>query len=126
MLKTQSNRNKPLAFVATSDIGFFAAQSFLQPDSSDYKNKAISLAGDNLTFDQVNEVFKKTLGYSVPTTFGFVIGFIKWMVPEVGTMLRWLDEEGYDVDIAKLKRMNPGMMSLGDWLVKEGGWPVRK
>ncbi|KAK4691940.1 hypothetical protein P7C71_g5170, partial [Lecanoromycetidae sp. Uapishka_2] len=126
VVKTSSKPSKPLAFVATSDIGFFAAQAFLQPESPDYRNKAISLAGDELTFDQMNEVFKHTLGYPVPTTFEFVARFIKWMVTDFGTMFKWTDEEGFDVDIAKLKKMNPGMMTLGDWLVKEGGWPIKK
>lgn len=126
MLKTRANPSKPIAFVATSDIGFFAGQALLQPEHPNYKNKAISLAGDDLTFDQVNEVFKENLGYPIPTTFEFLARFIKWMVAELGIMFNWFDEEGFDVDIAKLKSMNPGMLNLGTWLVKEGGWPVKK
>lgn len=126
MLKTRSNPSKPLAFVATSDIGFFGAQAFLQPENPDYRNKAISLAGDDLTFDQLNDIFKKELGYPIPTTFDFLARFLKWMVSELGIMFKWFDEEGFEIDTAKLKRMNPEMMNMGDWLVKEGGWPVKK
>ncbi|BCS03103.1 uncharacterized protein AKAW2_61367S [Aspergillus luchuensis] len=35
---------KPLQLVATSDIGYFAAEAFLNPEK--YKGRAISLAGD--------------------------------------------------------------------------------
>ncbi|KAL2055671.1 hypothetical protein ABVK25_003913 [Lepraria finkii] len=61
MLKT-SLGPKPLSFIATSDIGFFAAQGFLQSESPDYKNQAISLAGDDLTFDEINQIFQYNLG----------------------------------------------------------------
>lgn len=89
MFKARSNPSKPIAFVATSDIGFFGAQAFLQPENPDYKNKAISLAGDDLTFDQINEVFKEKLGYPTPTTFEFLANFLKWMMKELGTMFKW-------------------------------------
>lgn len=118
--------SKPLAFVATSDIGFFGAQAFLQPESPDYKNKAIGLAGDELTFGQVNQVFRERLGYEVPTTFEFVGRFVKWMVSELGIMFKWFDDEGFAVDIPKLKRMNPELKDFGMWLETESGFPKKK
>lgn len=117
--------SKPLAFVATSDIGFFAAQAFLQPESPEYKNKAISLAGDELTFGQFNQIFREKLGYEVPTTFEFVARFIKWMVSELGIMFEWFDEEGCTADISRLRRMNPGMKDFGTWLETESGFPKK-
>ena len=121
-LKIGLKPSKPLAYVATSDIGFFAGQAFLQPESPEYKNKAISLAGDDLTFGQVNQVFRERLGYEVPTTFEFVARFIKWMVSDLNMMFRWFDEEGMVVDIPKLRRMNPGLKDLGTWLETESGF----
>jgi len=118
--------SRKLAFVATSDIGFFAAQAFLQPDSQEYKKKAISLAGDELTMEELRQVFREKQGYDVPTTYQFFGRFMKWMLTEVNVMFKWFDEEGYRVDIPKLKSMNPGLMSFGDWLEKEGGFPVKK
>jgi len=125
-IKIGLKASKKLSFIATSDIGFFAAQGFLQPDSPDYKNQAISLAGDDLTFEEINQVFKDKQGYGVPTTFEFVGRFIKWMLTELNIMFKWFDEVGFAVDIPKLKRMNPKLMNLGDWLEKEGGFPVQK
>lgn len=116
---------KPLSFIATSDIGFFAAQGFLQSESPDYKNQAISLAGDDLTFEEINQIFQDNLGYPAPTTFEFLALFVKWVLSEIGTMLRWFSEEGFVADIAKLKRMNSGLMSLGGWLEKKSGFPVK-
>ena len=124
-LKVGIKPSKPLALVATSDIGFFAGQAFLQPESPEYKNKAISLAGDELTFGQVNQIFKERLGYEIPTTFEFLARFIKWMVSEMGLMFTWFDEEGFAVDIPKLKRMNPGLKDFGTWLEMESGFPKK-
>lgn len=125
-LKIGLKPSKPLAFVATSDIGFFVGQAFLQPESPEYKNKAIGLAGDELTFGQLSQVFKERFGYEIPTTFEFLARFIKWMVSEMNIMFKWFDEEGYDVDISKLRRMNPGLKDFGTWLETESGFPKKK
>lgn len=117
--------SKPVAFIATSDIGFFAGQAFLQPENPEYKNKAISLAGDELTFEQMSQVFRERLGYKLPTTFHFLARFIMWMVSEMGTMFRWFNEEGFAVDIPKLKRLNPGLKDFGTWLETESGFPKK-
>lgn len=118
--------SKKLAYIATSDIGFFAAQAFLQPESPDYKKKAISLAGDELTYEELQQVFKEKQGYDLPTTYEFFARFMKRMLTEINVMFRWFDEVGYAVDIPKLKKMNPGLMDFGKWLEKEGGFPVKK
>lgn len=125
-LKIGLKPSKPLAFVATSDIGFFAAEAFLQPENLEYKNKAISLAGDELTFGQLSQVFRERLGYEIPTTFHFLARFIMWMVKELGIMFKWFDEgEGFTVDIPKLRRMNPGLKDFGAWLETESGFPKK-
>ena len=125
MLKIGLKPSKPLAYIATSDIGFFAGQAFLQPESPEYKNKAISLAGDELTFGQLSQVFRERMGYEVPTTFEFVARFIKWMVSELNIMFQWFDEEEMVADIPKLRRMNPGLKDLGTWLETESGFPKK-
>ncbi|CAF9935657.1 MAG: hypothetical protein ALECFALPRED_006510 [Alectoria fallacina] len=124
-IKVSAKPSKPVAFIATSDIGFFAGQAFLQPENPDYRNKAISLAGDELTFGQMSQVFRERLGYEIPTTFEFLARFIKWMVSELGIMFKWFDEEGFTVDIPKLKRMNPGLKDFGTWMETESGFPKK-
>ena len=124
-LKIGLRPSKPLAFIATSDIGFFGAQAFLQPENPEYKNKAIGLAGDDLTFGQLSQVFRERVGYEIPTTFEFVARFIKWMVSEMGIMFKWFDEEGYVVDIPKLRKMHPGLKDFGMYLDTESGFPKK-
>ena len=47
---------KPLQVIDTSDIGFFGAQAFIKQD--EYKGRCISLAGDELSFENMASVFK--------------------------------------------------------------------
>lgn len=122
MMKIGLSPSKPLQYVAVSDIGFFAAQGFLRPEDPAYKNQAINLAGDELTFEQLNEVFRSKMGYPIPLTFEFLARFFKWMLTEINIMLRWFNEEGYGADIPALKKLHPGLKSFGDWLEKESGF----
>ncbi len=126
-LKIGVKPSKPVAYIATSDIGFFGGQPFLQPESPEYKNKAITLAGDELTFGQLNQIFREKFGYELPTTYEFLARFIKWMVSELNTMFKWFDEEGYAVtqQIPKLRKMNPELKDFGTWLETESGFPKK-
>ncbi|KAL8727238.1 MAG: hypothetical protein Q9181_005785 [Wetmoreana brouardii] len=122
-LKIGLRPSKPLQYIAVSDIGFFAAQGFLQPEDPAYKNQAINLAGDELTFNQLNDVFQSKMGYPIPLTFEFLARFLKWMLKEISIMFRWFDEEGYDgADTSTLKKLHPGLLTFGDWLEKESGF----
>lgn len=115
--------SKPLQFIAVADIGHFAAQAFLKPE--EYKGKAISLAGDELTFEQGNIIFKEKLAYDMPTTFGFIVSFICWAVKEVGTMVRWFKQDGYAVDIQQLRQIHPGLLDFAGYLEKESAYVRR-
>lgn len=114
---------KPLAYIACSDIGVFALQSFLHPSNPAYHNTGLSLVGDNLTFDQANQVFRDKLGYDMPITYEFVARFIKWMLPEVNTMFQYFDEVGFESNAPQLKKLHPGLKDLGEWLVTESKFP---
>ncbi|KAL2127854.1 hypothetical protein VTI74DRAFT_10086 [Chaetomium olivicolor] len=51
-------KEKPLQWVATKDIGSFAAEAFHDPGT--WNRKAVGLAGDELTFTQLSQVFQKS------------------------------------------------------------------
>ena len=53
-------KEKKLQLIATSDIGYFAAEAFVKPDQ--YKGQKVALAGDELTLDQFRAVFKEDFG----------------------------------------------------------------
>ena len=107
-------KDKPLQWVATRDIGIAAALAFR--DSDAWHTKAVSLATDELTFAQVNEVFEKVTGSPAPTTFGFLGTALKYGVPEMGKMLNWFRDVGYGADIAQNRQFNPRYLTFETWL----------
>lgn len=110
-------KEKPLQLVATSDIGFFAAEGFLNPEK--YAGKGLSLAGDELTYDQFAKIFQQKTGQSIPTTYGFLASIVMASMKDFGYMFKWFHDEGYKADIPELKRMNPDLKDFGTWLEKE-------
>lgn len=113
-------REKPLQFVAVSDIGHFSAEAFLNPDK--YAGRSITLAGDELTFAQAKEVFEKTTGETFPETYWFFGTLLTWAIKEVRVMMNWFYDEGYNCDIAALRKEWPGLMDFATWLEKDSPW----
>ncbi|KAI9851540.1 MAG: hypothetical protein M1838_003372 [Thelocarpon superellum] len=106
--------DKKLQWVATKDIGHFAALAFTRPD--EFRGQAISLAGDDLTFKEVDEIFKSEIGYPVPTTFGLVGSLVKTMIGDLGTMFKWFETNGYGANIPELRKRHPGLLDFRQWL----------
>ncbi|KAJ5951468.1 NmrA-like family protein [Penicillium vulpinum] len=119
-----SLKGKPLQLVATSDIGFFAAAAFMNPEAS--KNHACSLAGDELTFDRMSEIFKSLTGQNVPTTYRIPVWLMMAGVKELDVMFKWFHDEGYDADIPALRKLNPELKTFGDWLKEESKFETRE
>jgi len=103
-----------LQLIACADIGWFGAQALLRP--KDFAGRAISLAGDDLTFEEANAVFKEKVGEDLPTTWGFLIRFVLWAVNDVRLMFQFFEKVGYAADIGGLRREHPGLQSFGDFL----------
>ena len=51
---------KKLQLVSTNDIGWFAAHAFSHPNQ--YRNRALSLAGDELTQPEAALIFRDVIG----------------------------------------------------------------
>jgi hypothetical protein len=117
-------KEKPLQLIATADIGHFGAQAFINPN--EYAGKSISLAGDSLSFEEANEVFKSKIGTDMPITYGFIGSAIMWGIADVGKMFQWFYTDGYGVDVPALKKKHPGLMSFAEWLEKESKFAVKK
>ena len=62
--------------LCASDIGSFAAQGFLQSEHPEYTSQAISLAGDDLTFDVLHQ---DGLEHRIQTMFEYLGISIKRM-----------------------------------------------
>ncbi|KAF2138892.1 uncharacterized protein K452DRAFT_233582 [Aplosporella prunicola CBS 121167] len=115
--------NKSMQWVATADIGYFAAEALARPE--EYKGKAVGLAGDELTFGQLSDAFERATGYAAGTTFSFLGSTLMYMVAEMGTMVRWFGDEGYSADIGACREKHPKMMDFETWLREKSGWAAK-
>lgn len=112
---------KPLQWIATKDIGIFAALAFANPEK--YNHKAISLAGDNLNVAGLTKAFGSATGTPIGPTYSFLGSVLTYMVGEMGTMVRWFGTDGYGADINKLKTMHPGLLNMESWIKEESKFP---
>ena len=115
-----SLNGRPLQLIGVSDIGAVAAEAFLDP--SRYKGRAISLAGDELTYSQFAQIFQEKTGNALPTTFGFLCTGFMAMVKEMGTMFKWFREEGYGANVEEVRKIHPGLKDFATWLETESGF----
>ena len=112
--------NKPLQWVATSDIGVFAAQAFSKRE--DWKHKAIGLAGDELTVPQLNKAFANATGTPLGTTYSILGSALMWGVAELGHMIGWFGTDGYKADIPNLKKIHPGLLNMEAWIKEKSAF----
>ena len=125
-LRVSMDASKPLPFISCKDIGFMVCMAFQLLDAPAYHNQAITLAGDNLTYDGCDQAFRARLGYPMPTTFKFIARpLLSRLIPDMALTTKWYNEVGCDVDIPALKKLHPGLQSLGDWLEADGYYPKK-
>ena len=115
---------KPLQLIATSDIGLFAAKAFNDP--AKWQGRSISLAGDELNLADAKKVFKDTMGYNMPETFGFVGSGIKMASKEMGSMFSWFKTDGFGADVKKVMEEEPKMQDFATWLKQSSGFKPQK
>lgn len=111
---------KPLQLVSTKDIGWFAAQSFIQPDK--YKNVALTLVGDELTQPEGDAIFKDATGHAMalaPCPMASAVKFV--LKGSVGDMFKWFEKEGYGGDVQECRKANPDMQDFRDWIQENRG-----
>lgn len=107
-------KEKPLQWISTSDIGYFAAEAFHDP--AKWNKRAFGLAGDELTFAQLSLAFEKVTGDPAGTTFRLLGSALKRGVTEVGVMVEWFKNDGCKANIAEVKKVHPQVTSMEDWL----------
>ena len=109
--------DKGLQSIAVEDIAVFTALAFA--DSKAYLGKTIELAGDELTESQIADTFTKVIGRPVqlvaPTPSAG-----RRSEEEMTAMFNFFNNKGYDADIAALRKLHPGLLSLEEYLRKNG------
>ncbi|OAA46803.1 nucleoside-diphosphate-sugar epimerase family protein [Beauveria brongniartii RCEF 3172] len=107
-------KSRPLQLISTDDIGTFAALSFMEPKR--FVGKSISLAGDELSYAQMEKVFKDKTGAPPATTFSFISWLVLRLSVELRTMFNFFEKEGYGADIAAVREIDPDVKDFGRWL----------
>jgi len=109
---------KGVQSIAVEDIGVFVALAFANPQ--EFLGRTIELAGDELTEAQTAEVFSKVIGRPVhlvaPSGGGRGAS-----EEEMVAMFNFFNGQGYDADIAALRKIHPGLLTFEQYL-RRNGW----
>lgn len=111
---------KKLQFVATADIGWFAAASFLDP--AGHASAAITIVGDELTQPEADAIFKKATGQSMPMAPCMIASTVKMVLKDtVGDMFRWFAQHGYGGSIQECRKTYPAITDFRGWIEENKG-----
>jgi uncharacterized protein YbjT (DUF2867 family) len=116
MFRANRGVSHRVQFVATYDIGWFAARALEEPER--YAGRVIPLAGDELNVADIIRTFRTVIGHKrwvapIPT---FVA---RMMMPkEFADMFRWIREKGFEADIAQVRQEYPQLLTFAGWLKK--------
>ena len=103
-------------FVATYDIGWFAARALEDPER--YAGRVIPLAGDELSIGDIIRTFKTVTGRK-PWVAPIPAFLAKRAMPkEFLDMFRWIRENGFKADIAQVRQEYPQLLTFAGWLKK--------
>ncbi|KAK5167334.1 uncharacterized protein LTR77_007033 [Saxophila tyrrhenica] len=109
--------------VSTKDIGKVAADAFVNASSPEYKNKAVHLAGDELSPRQMATIFKEVTGEEIPATYSWLATVLRWMLNEqLGIMMKWWTTAGFKTDVEATRKRYPFMQDFRSWLETDSAW----
>jgi uncharacterized protein YbjT (DUF2867 family) len=103
-----------LQMVAVDDIGAFAALAFEQPDQ--WKNRTFSLAGDELSVQQIADAFSRVTARDVKYVRVSWDQFEKNMGRELTEMYHWFEEKGFHFNIQQVRGEYPLTHTFDRWL----------
>lgn len=108
-------RGKKMQVVTARDLGRWAVEGLVRPDRTGLRNAALSVASDEVSFEDVDEIFRKKTGKGVPVIFGWLASFMIWAVKDLSTMFSFINERAYGADLGWLKeRLEP--MTFVQWV----------
>jgi uncharacterized protein YbjT (DUF2867 family) len=114
--------DQPLQMIAVDDVGYAVARVFDRWEK--YRNKAVDLAGDELTMPKV----AKSLGEAMGCTVDFhqvPVDNLRALSEDYAAMIDWFNAGGYHVDLEMQRVFNPGMHRFDDW-VRENEWSTQE
>jgi uncharacterized protein YbjT (DUF2867 family) len=113
------DENRKVFFIAVKDIGFFAGEVFDNPD--DWLGRGEDIAGDGMTLAEMTSTFADVLGQDVGYTRLPLDEYLNTFPPPLRPLFRWYDEVGYDVDVTRIRKEHPQLLTLDQYL-RSTGW----
>lgn len=111
----ENMNGKKMQITTIKDIGRWAAEALLRPDASGIRNSALSIASDYISFQEMDDIFRKETGSPVGVTYGWLARLMIWLVSDLRTMFAWINEREYGADLEELaKTVKP--TTFRDWL----------
>ncbi|KAK4196360.1 hypothetical protein QBC40DRAFT_10161 [Triangularia verruculosa] len=121
MWATSLSPTTKLQLVSVRDIGKFAAKAFVEPVK--WSNKALGLAGVELTLPEARERFREVTGNDLPEAWGLFGRGILWIRKEVGMMFQYFEDEGCQAVIEERRKDLPELQDFEAWLKDpSNGW----
>ena len=116
MFRANFGLSHRVQFVATYDIGWFAARALEEPER--YAGRVIPLAGDELSIGDIIRTFKTVTGHKlwvapIPTFLAR-----KMMPKEFLDMFTWIREKGFKANIAQVRQEYPQLLTFAGWVKK--------
>ena len=112
--------DRRMQLISTHDIGIFAAKALLNPD--EWSGKAVALAGDNLSFGELQQAFHRATGQELPQTYGVLTLPVLWWVKDASMSFEWFNSAGWAADINELRKQEPGLQTFEKWLKQSSKW----
>jgi uncharacterized protein YbjT (DUF2867 family) len=111
--------DKPFQQVAVEDVGAFAAIAFENPDR--WIGREVDLAADEQSMTEIADTFSRVIGREV-SYYQVPWDQFEEQMGEEGTLnLRWINDVGYEADIAALRQEYPELTIFERYL-RSHGW----
>lgn len=104
-----------IQMIACEDIGWFAANAFLNPE--EWIDKTIDIAGDEVTYPKALQAYEKVIGKK-PKYSHFMLKLACWLMPEIKKMFEWYRVPRFKTNIEDLRKIHPELMTLEDFFMK--------
>ncbi|RYP93523.1 hypothetical protein DL770_000407 [Monosporascus sp. CRB-9-2] len=112
--------DRAMQLVSVRDIGRFAARALLDPGP--WAGRAVGLAGDELTFVEAADIFRRIVGHDMPRLWAPLGRGVRWLVDDTGKSMDWFGRVGFGVNMEALRREDEQVQDFESWLRTSSGW----
>jgi uncharacterized protein YbjT (DUF2867 family) len=114
-LRMALDSEMPIQLISVEDIGAMVTLAFDNPDL--YAGKALDIAGDEITGNQIADIFSKVTGKAVSFE-QMEVDDVRAKGSDFAMFFEWLNRKGFSVDIEAVKKLYPEICSFKTWVQK--------